>query len=156
VVIIAATNRPDILDPALLRPGRFDRLILVPAPDEKARLEILRVHTRNVPLAEDVKLEELAKGTEGYTGADIEALVREAAMLAMRRVMTTLPGEAVEEQSEEFLGRLRVSKRDFETALEKIRPSITQYMVEYYRSFEENRKQGKRGEEKRGVDYYTF
>ncbi|WP_297512250.1 CDC48 family AAA ATPase, partial [Thermococcus sp.] len=70
VVVIAATNRPDILDPALLRPGRFDRLILVPAPDEKARLEIFKVHTRKVPLAEDVNLEELAKRTEGYTGAD--------------------------------------------------------------------------------------
>ncbi|MEO2152549.1 MAG: AAA family ATPase, partial [Thermococcus sp.] len=71
VVVIGATNRPDIIDPALLRPGRFDRLILVPAPDEKARLEIFKVHTRRVPLAEDVDLAELAKKTEGYSGADI-------------------------------------------------------------------------------------
>ncbi len=87
VVVIGATNRPDIIDPALLRPGRFDRLILVPAPDEKARLEIFKVHTRRVPLAGDVDLRELAKKTEGYTGADIAALVREAALIAMRRIM---------------------------------------------------------------------
>ena len=156
VVVIAATNRPDILDPALLRPGRFDRMIPVPAPDEKARLEILKVHTRRVPLAEDVNLRELAKKTEGYSGADIEALVREAAIIAMRRVMTALPQEAVEEQSEEFLSKLRVLRKDFEMALTKIRPSINQYMVEYYRNFEENRRRGKHGEEGRGVDYYTF
>lgn len=84
VVVIAATNRPDIIDPALLRPGRLDRVILVPVPDEKARLDIFKIHTRSMNLAEDVNLEELAKKTEGYTGADIEALCREAAMLAVR------------------------------------------------------------------------
>ncbi|ASJ12945.1 CDC48 family AAA ATPase [Thermococcus thioreducens] len=154
VVVIAATNRPDILDPALLRPGRFDRLILVPAPDEKARLEILKVHTRRVPLAKDVNLRELAKKTEGYSGADIEALVREAALLAMRRIMAELPAEIVEEESEEFLERLRVSRRDFEEALKKVRPSITPYMLDYYRNFEESRKS--RVEKKGGPDYYTF
>ncbi len=155
VVVIAATNRPDILDPALLRPGRFDRLILVPAPDEKVRLEILKVHTRRVPLAEDVDLRELAKKTEGYSGADLEALVREAALTAMRRIMAELPAQAVEEESEEFLERLKVSKRDFEAALKKVRPSITPYMVEYYRNFEENRKRTAR-EKAGGPDYYTF
>ncbi|WP_258083951.1 CDC48 family AAA ATPase [Thermococcus thermotolerans] len=154
VVVIAATNRPDILDPALLRPGRFDRLILVPAPDEKARLEILKVHTRRVPLANDVNLRELARKTEGYSGADIEALVREAALLAMRRIMTELPAELVEEESEEFLEKLRVSKRDFEEALKKVRPSITPYMLDYYRNFEESRKS--RVEKRGGPDYYTF
>ncbi|WP_456419808.1 CDC48 family AAA ATPase [Methanocaldococcus infernus] len=84
VVVIAATNRPDIIDPALLRPGRLDRIILVPVPDEKARLDIFKIHTRGMSLAEDVDLEELAKKTEGYTGADIEAVCREAAMLAVR------------------------------------------------------------------------
>ncbi|ASI99604.1 CDC48 family AAA ATPase [Thermococcus celer] len=154
VVVIAATNRPDILDPALLRPGRFDRLILVPAPDEKARLEILKVHTRRVPLADDVDLRELAKRTEGYSGADIEALVREAALTAMRRIMEELPAELVEEESEEFLDMLRVSRRDFEEAMKKVRPSITPYMVEYYRNFEESRKS--KVEKKGGPDYYTF
>ena len=155
VIVIGATNRPDILDPALLRPGRFDRLILVPAPDEKARLEILKVHTRRVPLSEDVSLRELAKRTEGYSGADIEALVREAALTAMRRIMAELSAEVVEEEREEFLERLKVSKRDFEEALKKVRPSITPYMVEYYRNFEENRKQS--GKKRAGgPDYYTF
>ena len=155
VIVIAATNRPDILDPALLRPGRFDRLIHVPAPDEKVRLEILKVHTRRVPLAEDVDLKELAKKTEGYSGADLEALVREAALTAMRRIMAELPAQAVEEESEEFLERLKVSRRDFEAALRKVRPSITPYMVEYYRNFEENRKRTAR-EKQGGPDYYTF
>ena len=155
VVVIAATNRPDILDPALLRPGRFDRLVLVPAPDEKARLEILKVHTRRVPLASDVNLEELAKKTEGYSGADLEALVREAALIAMRRVMRELPRELVESESEEFLDRLRVSRRDFEEAMKKVKPSITPYMIEYYKNFEENRKR-RHERERGGVDYYTF
>ncbi|WP_456471784.1 CDC48 family AAA ATPase [Methanocaldococcus sp.] len=84
VIVIAATNRPDIIDPALLRPGRLDRVILVPVPDEKARLDIFKIHTRGMNLDEDVSLEELAKMTEGYTGADIEAICREAAMLAVR------------------------------------------------------------------------
>ena len=154
VVVIGATNRPDIIDPALLRPGRFDRLILVPAPDEKARFEIFRVHTKRVPLAEDVNLEELAKRTEGYSGADIEALVREAALIALRRAAAASK-EAFEKQSEEFLEGLKVSKRDFELAMKKIRPSITPYMLDYYRNFEESRKQV-RGGERKGVDYYTF
>ncbi len=154
VVVIGATNRPDIIDPALLRPGRFDRLILVPAPDERARLEIFKVHTKRVPLAEDVSLEELAKKTEGYSGADIEAVVREAALTALRRIVR---GISVKEEraEEEFLDKLRVTMKDFEEALKKIRPSITPYMLEYYRNFEESRKAvPKRG--KREVDYYTF
>ncbi|KPU62253.1 ATPase AAA, partial [Thermococcus sp. EP1] len=155
VVVIAATNRPDILDPALLRPGRFDRLLLVPAPDEKARLEILKVHTRRVPLAADVSLEELAKRTEGYSGADLAALVREAAFVALRRSVSRTPRELVEEQAEEFLEKLKVSKRDFDEAMKKVKPSITKYMLDYYRQFEESRK-GARGEERREVDYFTL
>ena len=85
VVVLAATNRQDILDPALLRPGRFDRQIYVGPPDCKGREEILRVHARNKPLAEDVDLKELAKGTGGFTGADLENLMNEAALLAARR-----------------------------------------------------------------------
>ncbi|USS41418.1 CDC48 family AAA ATPase [Thermococcus aggregans] len=155
VVVIAATNRPDILDPALLRPGRFDRLILVPAPDEKARLEIFKVHTRRVPLADDVDLEELAKKTEGYSGADIEAVVREAALIALRGAVSKTPRELVEEQAEEFLEKLRVSRKDFEEALKKVKPSITRYMIDYYKQFEESRKGAARGERKE-VDYFTL
>ncbi|NJE25271.1 AAA family ATPase [Thermococcus sp. MV5] len=136
VVVIAATNRPDILDPALLRPGRFDRLILVPAPDEKARLEIFKVHTRNVPLAEDVSLETLAKRTEGYTGADIEAVVREAALNAMRRAI--VKGEiGPNTRASDIRKRVKVSMKDFEEALKKVNPSISEETIEYYKRIEE-------------------
>ncbi len=86
VIIIAATNRPDVLDPALLRPGRFDRQIVVPTPDVKGRNEILRVHTKNIPIAEDVNLDKIARGTPGFSGADLANLVNEAALIAARKV----------------------------------------------------------------------
>ncbi|NJF24810.1 CDC48 family AAA ATPase [Thermococcus sp. Bubb.Bath] len=142
VVVIGATNRPDIIDPALLRPGRFDRLILVPAPDEKARLEIFKVHTKGVPLAKDVKLEELAKRTEGYTGADIAAAVREAAMLAMRRALQEgiiRPGMKASEVRE----KVKVTMKDFEEALKKIGPSVGKETMEYYRKMQEQFKQSR-------------
>jgi cell division protease FtsH len=85
VIIIAATNRPDVLDPAILRPGRFDRRIVVPRPDLKGRLGILMVHTRKTPLAADVDLEIIARGSPGFSGADLENLVNEAALLAARQ-----------------------------------------------------------------------
>jgi cell division protease FtsH len=85
VILVAATNRPDVLDPALLRPGRFDRRVVVPRPDLRGRLDILKIHTRRVPLGEDVDLEILARGTPGFVGADLQNLVNEAALLAARR-----------------------------------------------------------------------
>jgi len=85
VILIAATNRPDVLDPALLRPGRFDRRIIVPLPDVKGREGILRVHTKKLPLAEDVRLDVIARGTPGFSGADLANLVNEAALLAARQ-----------------------------------------------------------------------
>ncbi|MBO8174353.1 MAG: CDC48 family AAA ATPase [Thermococcus sp.] len=136
VVVIAATNRPDILDPALLRPGRFDRLILVPAPDEKARYEIFKVHTRKMPLAEDVDLKELAKRTEGYTGADIAAVCREAAMNAMRRALKggiIKPGVKMDEVRQ----KVKVTMKDFEEALKKVGPSVSKETMEYYKKIEE-------------------
>jgi SpoVK/Ycf46/Vps4 family AAA+-type ATPase len=125
VVLIAATNRPELVDPALLRPGRLDKLIFIPPPDEKARLEILKVHTRKVPLAKDVNLEELAKRTEGYSGADLEALVKEAAMNALR----------------EDINAKEVKAKHFEEALKKIPPSLSKELIEYYKRFEERKKQ---------------
>ncbi|AFK50988.1 AAA family ATPase, CDC48 subfamily [Thermogladius calderae 1633] len=125
VVVIAATNRPDILDPALLRPGRFDKLIYVPPPDPSSRLEIFKIHTRNMPLADDVDLYELAKQTEGYSGADIEALVREAALIAIREDLTID----------------RVYMRHFNEALNKVKPSITQEMIKFYIEWGEKAKQ---------------
>ncbi len=125
VVVIAATNRPDVIDPALLRPGRLEKLIYVPPPDEKGRLEILRIHTRNVPLAPDVDLVEIARRTEGYTGADLAALVREAAMQALR----------------EDINSKVVSMRHFERALAKVKPSVTPQMVEFYMKWLETARQ---------------
>ncbi|MEM0492119.1 MAG: CDC48 family AAA ATPase [Acidilobaceae archaeon] len=125
VVVMAATNRPDMLDPALLRPGRFEKLIYVPPPDEKSRLEILKIHTRTIPLADDVDLEELAKITEGYTGADIAALIREATMLALRE---NLPNPIIR-------------WAHIEEALKKVRPSITRHMIEFYMRWLETARQ---------------
>jgi cell division protease FtsH len=102
VILIAATNRPDVLDPALLRPGRFDRQVVVPVPDVKGREEILKVHSQRTPLADDVNLTLLARGTPGFTGADLENLVNEAALLAAR------------------LGKERVDMADFEQAKDKV------------------------------------
>jgi transitional endoplasmic reticulum ATPase len=121
VSVIATTNRPDILDPALLRPGRFDRLIYVPAPDEKTRLEIFKIHTKNMPL-KGVKLEKLANLTEGYSGADIEALSREAALFALRE----------NQKAKE------VTMKHFEQALKKIKPSITDDMFKKYQKAVDN------------------
>ncbi len=120
VVVIAATNRPDIVDPSLLRPGRFDRMIYVPPPDEKARLEILKVHTRNVPLADDVDLEQIAKETEFYTGADLAALVREAAMNVLRR---------------NNMKPAKVTMEDFRKAMEVVGPSLDKDTILFYELF---------------------
>lgn len=90
IIVLAATNRPDVLDPALLRPGRFDRQVVVPQPDVRGRLEIIKVHTRKIPLAEDVNLELLARGTPGFSGADLANLVNEAALLAARQSKTNV------------------------------------------------------------------
>ena len=97
VIIIAATNRPDILDPALLRPGRFDRQVTVGRPDTKGREDILKVHSRNKPLAPDVKLKDIAKGTIGFTGADLENLLNEAALLAARRNLKAITRSEIQD-----------------------------------------------------------
>jgi len=102
VIILAATNRPDVLDPALLRPGRFDRQVVVPQPDVKGRLEIIKVHTKNIPVDERVNLEQIARGTPGFSGADLANLVNEAALLAARK------------------SKSKVEKADFEAAKDKV------------------------------------
>jgi transitional endoplasmic reticulum ATPase len=123
VVVIGATNRPDLVDPALLRPGRFDRLVFVPPPDERARLEIFKIHTRNMPLARDVDLRVLAKETEGYSGSDIAALCREAAMLVLR---SDIKGQ-------------EVGMQHFREAMKEIKPSLTPEMIKFYESFTERK-----------------
>ncbi len=130
IVIIGATNRPDILDTALLRPGRFDRIILVSSPNEKARLEILKIHTKSMPLAKDVDLIEIAQKTEGYAGADIESVCREAAMLALRK---DIKAE-------------KITKANFADGLEKVAPSITKEIDDAYRDLKDQFKSA-RGKE---------
>lgn len=122
VLVIGATNRPDMLDSALLRPGRFDRILLVNAPDEKGRENILKIHTEKMPIkGKDKIIKEYAKLTEGYTGADLESFVREAGMIALREDI----------KSEEVL------KKHFDEALKKIRPSVTKQTIEVYKKVEE-------------------
>jgi len=121
VTIIGATNRPDMLDPALLRPGRFDRIILVDIPDVESRKKIFEVHTKNTPLAPDVKIDDLVAQTEGFVGADIEYLVIEAALHALRTSMDSKT----------------VSRKDFEEALSKIKPSVSPDTAKRYKKLEE-------------------
>jgi transitional endoplasmic reticulum ATPase len=119
VLVIAATNRPDILDPAVLRPGRFDRLIYVPSPDLDSLKEIFKIHTHSMPLSRDVDLEELARKAQGYSGADIEAICREAAIDALR----------------EDIDATEVSLRDFNKAVERVGPSISPEDDAWYQKF---------------------
>ena len=126
VVVIAATNRPDIMDPALLRPGRFDKSIFIGPPDKESRKAIFGIHTKNRPLAEDVDLEELAEKTEGCTGADISAICNEAVMNAVRHLIAENP-----EPKDEDIQNCRVSKEDFEKALDKFGPKSRQELKDY-------------------------
>ncbi len=119
IVVIAATNRPDIVDPAVLRPGRFDRLIYVPEPDEKSRLQIFKIYTKNMPLAKDVGLSQLVAIAKNYSGADIEALCREAGMHALRKDVNAK----------------EVTMIDFQEAIKSVGPSITPDMEKWYKSF---------------------
>jgi len=131
VVVIAATNRPDSIDPALRRPGRFDRELQIGIPDRGGRKEILQIHTRGMPLAEDVKLDKLADVTYGYSGADLAALSREAAMGALRRVMPQIKKAKEGELSKEVLDSIIVSNDDFHDAMRKVEPSaMREVMVE--------------------------
>jgi transitional endoplasmic reticulum ATPase len=121
VIVIAATNLPDVIDPALRRGGRFDREIEIGIPDKKGRLEIFQVHTRGVPLSEDVKVEEFANTTHGFVGADIALLVKEAAMHALRKVIPQIKID--EEIPNEVLDALKVTKEDFDEARKHVEPS---------------------------------
>ena len=135
VMIIGATNRPEIIDPALLRPGRFDRMILISEPDEAARKHILEIHTKKMPL-KGVNLETLAKKMEGYTGADIEGVVREAAILALR----------INSKAKE------VTMKHFNDALEQVSPSVTEDTVKYYAELGKKLRSRTRRKERRSED----
>ncbi|MUV87128.1 CDC48 family AAA ATPase [Natronomonas sp. CBA1123] len=133
VVVIATTNRPDLIDSALLRPGRLDRHVHVPVPDTDARKAIFEVHTRNKPLADDVDLDELAAETDGYVGADIEALCREAAMAATREFVNSVSPEEAATSVE----NVRVTREHFEQALEEVGASVDEDVRERYEELEE-------------------
>jgi transitional endoplasmic reticulum ATPase len=119
IVVIAATNRPDMVDSAVLRPGRFDRLIYVPEPDEKSRLQIFKIYTKEMPLAQDVDLNQIVTLTKYYSGADIESLCREAAMHTLRKNINSR----------------EVTMKDFQDALKEVGPSVTPDMEKWYKSF---------------------
>ncbi len=126
VIVIAATNMPDTLDPALRRPGRFDREIEIGVPDKDGREEILMIHTRNMPLAKDVNLREVAKVTHGFVGADLNSLAKEAAMIVLRRILPELKKQGIEEGDpipKEILEKIMISQKDFIEALKVVRPS---------------------------------
>ena len=138
VVVIGATNRPDLLDSALLRPGRFDRIVLVSIPDAKSRKEVFKLHTKKMPLAKDVKLDELIPKTEGYVGADIESVCREAAMLALRDDMTSRD----------------VKMKYFLEALKKVKPSASKDIEALYAQFNEQFRKTRAEEMKDKPTYY--
>ncbi len=122
IVVIGATNRPDALDPALRRPGRFDREIEIGIPDEESRLDILQIHTRGMPLEPDVKLEEMARVTHGFVGADLQALAKEAAIRAVRRILPELNLDQPKIPAK-ILNKIKVTMQDFEDAIKEVQPS---------------------------------
>jgi transitional endoplasmic reticulum ATPase len=133
VVVIGATNRPDIVDPALLRPGRFDRLLYIPPPDLESRIQIMKIHTRSLPLAEDAKIEQLAERTEGFTGADIASFVSTAVMLAIREHIAKYENP---QDAEKHAKELRVQMRHIEEAMKKIRP-LSKPELDWYKRIAE-------------------
>jgi transitional endoplasmic reticulum ATPase len=134
VIVIGATNRPDIIDLALLRPGRFDRLLYVPPPDRDSRIDIIKIHTTKKPLAEDVKVVELADHTDSYTGADIASLSSAAVMLALREHVSKYQDP---KEANKHVQELKIHMRHFEEAMKKIRPLSTQELNMYKRVSEE-------------------
>ena len=122
VVVIAATNRPDSIDPALRRPGRFDREIEIGIPDDEGRLDILSIHTRGMPIEENVDLKQISKITHGFVGADLEVLSKEAAMRSLRRILPEIDLDE-EKVSSEILQKIQITSEDFRDALKEVRPS---------------------------------
>jgi SpoVK/Ycf46/Vps4 family AAA+-type ATPase len=133
VIVVGATNKPELVDPALMRPGRFDKVIFIPAPEYRSRVDIFKIHLKNKPVSPNLDIEHLARSTEGFTGADIENLVKEAAMLAMKRSIRTRQDT-------------KISNNDFIKILPRIKPSMTTDMKEEYARLQidfERKKYGK-------------
>jgi transitional endoplasmic reticulum ATPase len=129
VVVIGATNRPDMVDVALLRPGRLDRLVYIPPPNASSRAQIFAIHLLGKPLADDVDIEQLAKETEGYVGADIEAICREAAMLALRDFIKP---EMTPEQVNEGAATIKINKGHLYAAINRVKPTASRDMLHQY------------------------
>jgi len=130
VVVIAATNRPDSIDPALRRPGRFDREIEIGIPDEEGRNDILAIHTRGMPIDDKVKLDDIAKITHGFVGADLEILAKEAAMRSLRKILPEIDLDQ-DKISSEILQKIKVTEEDFRDALKEVKPSaLREVLVE--------------------------
>jgi transitional endoplasmic reticulum ATPase len=145
VVVIAATNRPDIVDSALLRPGRFDRMLFIPLPNKDARMEIFKIHTANKKMDKDVNLGDLAKKTERYTGADIAGICNGATMMAIREHLTKYKDEKeINEKSKD----LKISMHHFEEAMKKVRPLTEQELKQYEQVFQRFSEDGQKGEVK--------
>ncbi len=134
VVVIAATNRPDIVDPALIRPGRFDRLLYIPPPDRDSRRQILQIHTKKVPLADDVNIDTIVDKTEGHTGADIASFISAAVMLAIKEHIAKYPDP---EEAEKHANELYVHMRHIEEAMKKVKPMSAQEL-DWYRRIAES------------------
>jgi transitional endoplasmic reticulum ATPase len=152
IVVIASTNRLDLLDKALLRPGRFDRIIYTPPPDEDSRLKILLVHTKDMNLTEEARayLPKLAQITEFYSGADLDNLCRESGMQAIRDFFRNKPGEA---KNKDHL--ILVEKSHFEISLVKIQPSLTEDLIKEYDKMAEEVSQRRAKIESRSFSAYT-
>ncbi len=134
VIVVGATNKPELVDPALMRPGRFDKVIFIPAPDYRSRVEIFKIHLKNKPVSTDLDVEHLARSTEGYTGADIENLVKESAMLAMKRSIKTRHST-------------KITNTDFLKILPRIKPSMTSDMKQEYDKLQQDFERKKYGKE---------
>jgi transitional endoplasmic reticulum ATPase len=132
VVVIAATNRPDLIDSALLRPGRFDKQVHINMPDESSRKKIFEIHTKNKPLVEGIDFNWLSSETEGYNGADIAAVCREAAAEASREYIDSVK----EEDISESVGNIRITRKYFQNALDEIGPSVDEKVIEHYKEIE--------------------
>jgi len=148
VVVIATSNRPDLIDSALLRPGRLDRHVHVPVPDEDARRKIFAVHTRDKPLADEVDLDDLAARTDGYVGADVEAVAREASMAASREFIDSVSPEEIDDT----VGNVRVTMDHFEHALDEVAPSVDEDARKRYEEIEEQFDRAEPGEDEERVE----
>lgn len=137
VVVVAATNRPDMIDPALIRSGRFDRAVFIGPPSETGREDILKIHMRNIPVSEDVNISQIAHNTKDYVGADLEAICREAVMIALR----------------DDFNMEQVKIEHFKAALKKVRPALDEYIQEYYQRIEAQFKGGAPMEQKSYIGY---